>query len=210
MQRIDFSAFNHEIKLAIGEAQEDLIANYVRQAIIDLCERSQVLVRAVSLDVQCGVEDYPIEVDEDERVVSIQRICVGNQTCDSATVLRSTEPCETGCTFHSHAIWFVPPDTLHVLPVPKEDKEAAIKVFVAVAPKRDACSVDSVFYERYHEAVINGALARLYLARATPWHDKQLAEYHRRLFDNGVAAAGMDRLTGHVRGRIKMVPRRII
>lgn len=210
MQRTDFSDFAHEIKLAIGDVQDDLVANYVRQAIIDLCERSQVLVRAVDIDVQCGIEDYPIEVDEDERVVSIQRICVGTQECTSSVVLRSSEPCNTGCTIHSHAIWFVPPDTLHIRPIPKQDKESAIRVFVAVAPTRDACTVDRIFYERYHEAVINGALARLYLAKTTPWHDRQLAEYHRRLFDNGVASAGMDRLTGNMRGRIKMTPRRII
>lgn len=210
MRRISFSEFIPEIKLAIGEVQDDIVANYVRQAIIDLCERSQILRRTVTLDVQCGVEDYPIEVDEDERIVSIQRICVGNQECMRPTVLRVTEPCDTGCTLHSHTIWFVPPDTLNIRPAPIQDRHNAIKVVVAVAPTRDACTADSVFYERYHETVINGALARLYLAKTTPWFEPNLAQYHKALYDQGVAAAGMDRLTGNKRGRIQMTPRRII
>ncbi|ETD67551.1 hypothetical protein V757_11215 [Pelistega indica] len=210
MTTVSFDEFKHEIRLAIGEAPDDLIANYVRLAIIELCERSQVLARTIEIDLQCGVEEYYIETEEDERIVSIQRICVDGNCCSDNAILRASEPCDTGCTVHSRAIWFVPPDTLNIRPVPTSNKEGAVKVFVAVAPTREACSVDQLIYERYFDTVINGALARLYLAKTTPWHDRGLAEYHRQLFDKGVAVAGMDRQTGHMRGRIKMTPRRII
>ncbi|WP_147628828.1 hypothetical protein [Pelistega indica] len=207
---VSYSEFVPELKLALGDIPDDIAENYIREAVIAFCERSQVLVRKVEIDVQAGVGDYPIIPEGCEQIISLQRVCVGSHCITDRKILLSFEPCETGCTVHGHSVWFVPPNTLNLRPIPTQDKAKAIIAFVAVSPSRDSCECDRIIYDRYHETVINGALARLYLAKTTPWHDRQLAEYHRTLFGAGVSAAGMDRLTGGVRGPFAMRARRII
>lgn len=209
MATVTLDLFVHEIALALGDMPDGIAENFVRQAAIDFCERSQIIRRVVDIDLICGVSDYPILLP-DERIVSIQRVCVGDRCCAERAVLSASAPCETGCTFHGHSIWFVPPDSLNIRPTPSVDRAKAIRVHVAVAPLRDACELDSVLYERYHETILDGALARLYLAKTTPWHDKELANLHKTQFDQGIAAAGLDRLTGDTRGPFKMAFRRII
>lgn len=204
---IPYSDFIPEIKLALGEIPDDVAESYVRQSAIDFCVRSQVLVRKVEIDMQAGVTTYPVKTLGCEQIVSIQRICAGAQ-CQSLQLL-THEPCDTGLQAHG-GVWFVPPNELRVTTAPTTDRKGGIVVFVAVAPERDSCECDPILYERYHEAIINGALARLYLAKATPWHDKTLAEYHRQLAAQQITAAGIDRLTGGIRGPIPFKPRRII
>lgn len=211
MQMVSYADFVPEISLAVGDIPPPVAENYVRQACIAFCEQSQVLVRRVTIDTQACVTDYPIQLPTCERIVSIQRVCSGGRCGTVSGTALTHDPCELhGCTVHGSSVWLVPPDTLSLRPAPSTDQEAALWVEVAVAPLRDSCDADALLYERYHETIIDGTLARLYAAKTTPWHDRALAEYHRTLFNNGVAAAGLDRLTGGARGPFRFKPRRIV
>lgn len=210
MRLIPYADFVPEIALALGDIPDDVAENYVREAAIELCVRSQILVRTVVIDYQAGVTDYPLETDNCEQIISLQCVYQDGRICGGVREWTTHTPGTKGVRDHGHYIWYVPPDMLRITPAPSVDRPEAVEVHVAVAPTRDSCEVDALLYERYHEGVLNGALARLYAAKMTPWHDKQLAEYHRQLFDKDVSEAGIDRLTGGTRGAFPMRRRRLL
>jgi hypothetical protein len=207
-ETVPFSAFTPEVILATGDCPSEIAENYLRHAAIDFAERSQVLTRKFHVGFQACVPDYLIDPPACERIVSIQRVCFDGDCADSAVV--SHEPCRLPCACGSSAVWFEPPNIVNVTPAPRSDYDGGLWLRFSVAPLRDACEIDRLFYERYHEAIVHGALARLFGIKKTEWYDPQLATMHDVKYDDGVAAAGMDRLTGDTRGPFRMKHRRVV
>jgi hypothetical protein len=210
LETVALAEFAPEVTLAAKDCPPEIAENYLRHAAIDLAERSQAVVRALYVHVQACVNDYLLELPTCERIVSIQQIC--NHDGCTPVVPTSHGPCSLPCPLGCGAslAWFEHPNVVYFSPAPAHDLQDAFRVEVATAPERDACDVDRRYYERYHEAVVHGALARLLMLKGTEWYDPMLARDHRLQFDQQVSAAGMDRLTGGVRGPFRMVPRRIV
>jgi hypothetical protein len=205
---VPFSAFSPEVILATGNCPAEIAENYLRHAAIDLAERSQIITRIMRVDFQACVSDYLITPPACERIVAIQRVCFDCSCNDN--VVTPHEPCRLPCACGNSAVWFEPPDIINVTPAPASDYDGGLWVKVSVAPLRDACEVDRLFYERYHEAVVHGALARLFAIKKAEWYDPQLATLHTGQFDDKVTGAGMDRLTGNTRGPFRMKHRRVV
>ena len=199
--RVPWSHFIPEVAIGLGSVPDAMVENYVRQSAVDLAERSQALLRWVEVPLQECVTEYRIEVPHGERVVSVQRFRIG-EAQDWPCAMGTSAPCTAG------RLRFGWPDKLFYEGFGLVD--ATLHVRVAVAPTRDSCEVDARFYEQFHEAVVNGALARLYRLRKTDWFDPNLAEYHRRLADGQITAAGLERLTQGQRGPFRMTTRRVL
>jgi hypothetical protein len=209
-EAVSYASFVPEVILATADCPEEVAQNYIREAVIDFAERSQVLTRQVSVDVQAGVSDYLLTLPLPERVISVQSM--NGEPWSERAVYTTTmgyrlpvQHCGEG-----NFVQFLPPNVVRLLPTPQHDRPDALHLSLAVAPMRDSCEVDRSFYERYHEAIISGALARLYRAKGTTWFDAGMAKLHQLDFDNRVTAAGLDRLTGSMRGRFRMRPRRVV
>jgi hypothetical protein len=210
LETVSLSDFTPEVVLAAKDCPHEIAENYLRHAAIDFAERSQVVVRALYVHVQACVNDYLLELPTCERIVSVQQVCNrdGCQAIVAATHGPCMLPCPLGCG--ASVAWFREPNMIFFSPAPNHDLQDALKVDVATAPQRDACDLDRAYYEKYHEAVVHGALARLLMIKDSGWYDPNLARDHRVQSDQKISAAGMDRLTGGVRGPFRMVPRRIV
>lgn len=193
IETVPFSYFIDELMLLDG-LPEKMAEDYIRTALIDFCTRSQVLRRSSSFCLIGCADEYALDIPDCERVVSIQDVCGGYRVL-------SHEPCETNC--HGRYVWFVPPNNIKVSPVPTESG-GEVRVVAAVTPTQDSCEVDKLVYERYRETVINKALSLLYLVKNARWFDANLAEYHNRLYREGLTQAGIDRIVGVRRGKFKM------
>jgi len=208
-ETVPLSNFTPEVIVATGDIPSDMAESYIRQAVIDFAHRSQVVRRKLWVDLQACVGDYLIEPPKCEQIVSIQRIC-GGDGCLSFTPI-ADEPC---CAYlpccGGGVVWFVPPYTINIDPTPVNDVCRALFVDASVAPSRDACEVDRIYYDRFHEAIINGALYRLFLIKGTAWYDPNVALAYKGLYDTSVAAGGVERLMGFQRGRIKLHGARIV
>lgn len=200
---IPLSDFLPEVAVMVDGAPSDMVESYIRQSAIDLAVRSQVLIRDVQIDVQAGVDEYPVRVGDQERVESLQYMGRKPGACDCPYRSPCGVPLMCGGTAQ-----FKAPDRVFISPKPKQDRKQALWVRVAVAPTRDACEVDRMLYEKYHEAVVNGALARMLVIKGMPWYDAALSTFYRDSAARDITAAGVDRLTGGRRGPFKMRGRR--
>jgi hypothetical protein len=210
-EMVQWADFAPEVIVALKDVPQDMAENYIRQSAIDLAERSQVLIREVDILMQGCVTEYPIDLPTCERVVSIQQVCA-NQTnacaCKPSVRVSTSARCAVNTGIGMTTVWFSQaPDRMHV---ENAIDGTTIRLRVAVAPRRDSCEVAKLFYEVYHEAVVDGALARLLKIKSASWYDPQLSMSYKADATAGITASGIDRLTGGVRGPFPMRGRRII
>lgn len=196
MEHIDtvpLSYFIDEIMLLDG-IEQPMAEDFVRKAIIDFCTKTQVIKRITEVELIACADEYILDLPDDEQVISIQEVC-------GYEVLKK-EPCNLpNCG--SNVVWFVPPNNLKINPVPT-NSGGMVRVEVATAPTQECCEVDKLIYDRYREVIIDKALAMLYVIKQARWFDVNLAQYHEKQYRNGVTRAGMDRLLGVRRGKIRM------
>lgn len=190
---VPLSYFIDEIMLLDG-IEQPMAEDYVRKAVIDFCVKSQILKRTTEVELIACADEYLLDIDDCERVVSIREVC-------GYEILKE-EPC-TKPNCYGRNGWFVPPNNLKISPTPVESGER-VRVVVAVAPKQDCCEVDSLIYERYREVIVDKALAMLYQIKQARWFDIQLSMLHAKQYQQGLYQASADRILGTKRGKIRM------
>lgn len=192
-ETVPLSYFIDELMLLDG-LEQPMAEDFIRKAVIDFCTRTQYLRRTTEIELIACADEYMIDINDCERVVSIQDVC-------GYEVLKN-EPCKLPSCYR-HYVWFVPPNNLKISPVPVESG-GKVRVVVSVAPKQDCCEVDREIYENYREAIIDKAMAMLYRVKQARWFDINLSELHERQYQRWVVQAGADRLLGVRRGKIRM------
>jgi len=199
---VELSRFLPELQLAFPALPDEVVASYVREASISFCDRTSIVQQVLPIDLQCGVREVLIEPLCGMRVVAFLALS-STKECS-----RYPEP-EQGihrfspCCGASSAR-FVPPSILELDSSPSQDRENGLWVRVSVAPDRDACEVPYELYQRYHEAILAGVKAELYLLKGQEWFDPALAEKFERKFNNAVTAANVERLLKFSRGPVSM------
>lgn len=194
VEKVPLSYFADEVVVATEGIEIDMAESYIRNAIIDFCTRTQVLRRTFEITLECGADEYLIDLNEDERLVSLKGSCSGYELLRSA-------PCGTNC--YGRSMWFVPPQYLMISPKPT-GSGGKLTITTSVAPNQDCCEVDRLLYDKYREVIINGALARLHLVKSAKWYDPNLAVVFSREYQRGIAQANSERLMGVARNKIKM------
>ncbi len=76
------------------------------------------------------------------------------------------------------------PNKIHVLPVPTKDLLGAYEVEASLLPYGDDIEFPVVFRTHWRDAVMSGALARLFAQVSKPWADSRAAIYYGRKFRN--------------------------
>lgn len=193
IETVPLSYFIDELMLLDG-IEQPMAEDFIRKAVIDFCTKTQIIRRTLEIELIACANEYIVDIDDCERLVSIQKIC-------GYEVLKSP-PCNLqNC--HSRVIWFVSPNILFFNPLPVESGDK-VRVEVAVAPKQDCCKVDMLLYQNYREAIIDKALAMLYRVKQARWFDLNLSQMHERDYQRAIVQAGADRLLGVRRGKIRM------
>lgn len=193
VETVPLSYFIDELMLLDG-LEQTMAEDFVRKAVIDFCTKTQILRRTTEIELIACADEYIVDIDDCERVVSIQEVC-------GYEVLKK-EPCnQPNC--YRNVVWFVSPNNLKISPSPVESGDR-VRVVVAVAPKQDCCDVDVMIYENYREAIIDKALSMLYRIKQARWFDLNLAQMHEKDYQRAIVQAGADRLLGVRRGKIKL------
>jgi len=85
------------------------------------------------------------------------------------------------------AFWVVNDTLLRFLPIP--DGVYTVNAAVALRPSRSAVGVEDWIYEAWADELVSGAIYRLARIPGKHWTDMTLAQYHKTLFDRGIANA---------------------
>lgn len=73
-------------------------------------------------------------------------------------------------------------DQYAVVPLPDDNVDYFIKLFLALKPKRTATGMDSVACSELQDTIIHGALEQLLVLPNVPWADRELAAYHAKQY----------------------------
>lgn len=192
-ETVPLSYFIDELMLLDG-IEQSMAEDFIRKAAIDFCTKTQIIRRKIHIDLIACAEEYILDIDDCEKVVSIQNVC-------GYTVLKSAPCGSINC--HSPVVWFVSPNNVILHPKPTESGDR-VMIEVAVAPKQDCCELDILLYENYRETIIDKALSLLYRVKQARWFDLTLSQLHERDYQRGIVQAGADRLLGFKRGKIRM------
>ena len=158
----DWARWLPEVIVGIEDPDEEIAANYVRQAAIDLCKDGRVLQREVVVELQPGVSVYPVFPYEGEQIIGVIGIgSLRGGTC--------------GCSGNSGVIenmdWMldVARNELHVQ---GPSSTGLLSLLVYSAPTEDACAHDVFLYDRFRADITMGA--RLAYANAVHFRDRAL------------------------------------
>lgn len=167
---------------------ENAALSFIRNAAISFAEKTGILKETIKVDLQCGLSEYPIETRECETVIYVKSAKYNefaSEDCGNAWSWGNVD-----FTFND--------DLLTIYPAPSQDVEEGLILEVVIIPKRDACELDSQFYNKWFDAVVNGALYELHLMPNRPWSSVSRADYRKRLFHEDIGRATVrDRLQGN-------------
>lgn len=180
-----------------GMAFEDM-----RSAVIQWCTETRCLHISQTVSTVSGdQEPPPIDMTADY-VVDIVSARVDGE---DVSVLAANDPATQDATEACPVVVFADPNYPYVLPPPTAPRE--VELYVAVCPGQEAEQVPDVLWQRYREALVNGALARVLARRGKPWSDPNEAERRRLLFERAIkkqaALSGVNRVTSAQRLRVQ-------
>lgn len=169
----------HVMAMVQGDSRPALPSNvaisYIRNAAIKFAQRSSVIRRSVQIKFQPDNLIYPLVDDpEEEKIHRLVRVYRGDECCNDEFV--ATFDDNTICL----AAWDVPSD-------PCEDQFFTAE-FVAI-PTRNACSVDEILFDEWHDAIVDGALEQIHLMPQRPWTSGTASRERQRNFGLAVADA---------------------
>lgn len=159
----DWARWLPEVIVGIDDPDEEIAANYVRQAAIEFCKNGRVLQRTVVVELQAGVNVYPVWPYEGERIVGL----IEAQSDDGVDC-----GCSGGGGRIGPADWVldVARNELRLRGKVRDGLLLALRVWSA--PSEDACAHDVFLYDHFRADITLGA--RLAYARAVHFRDRAL------------------------------------
>lgn len=183
---IPLTEFLPRITLIAKGVPDDVALEYIRQACQTLARDSLLLKRDLHLDVQAGVRDYYLENGDNEQVHYVRYVRFGKEQRPCIAGFQRMERCEC------RDFVFEPNDKIILRKAPKVDAENQLFVRYFAVPTQNACEVDKLLFDRYHDVVVNGVLADLLLMRQYAFADPQMAMLYEKRFKQGIAQAKID------------------
>lgn len=201
---IDLGEFLPRVTLVAKGVPDEVAVEYLRQSAQTLARESLLLKRTAYLDVQAGVRDYYLEQGDNEQIHLIHAVQFGKAKC--------WQGCQTDCLVplkgcRSRHFTFEPSDKIILANTPQADGENQLRIDYFAMPTQTACEVDKLLFDRYHDVVVNGALANLLLMRQYEFADPQMAMFYDKQFKQGIAKAKIDTMRAFETGTQLLISR---
>lgn len=228
--KLPLDEFLPELRLLVAGVPSEIAGAYIRHAAIEFAERSLVLKRELTIALQCGVQEYLLEPPDEDvvRTVAIDWVCDAR---GQRHFVRPTAPCMLDCPCTCPGacdagplaqtapwpmeaitlpVWFKQPNSLFVSRPVRADFDTALRVTLSVAPKREACELDRVLFERYLMGLVAGAASYLLLQPKQTWYAPQLGAKMEKDFKIASTRAATDALLRESRGPFRAHAQRIV
>jgi hypothetical protein len=154
----------------------------IRGAVIDLCRRAKVWTHEDDpTETIAGARTYDINAPTGSTLVEIKALYLESKELEADTEEQFPEA-GTPRNYRQ-----VTPDEVLLWPTP--DAEYLFTMTLTLTPSRASTHFPGWIAERYHDAIVAGAKARLMAMPGQPWSNIQQAIFYRSMFDTEVAAA---------------------
>lgn len=158
----DWERWLPEVIVGVEDPDEEIAANYVRQAAIEFCKGARVLQREIVIELQPNVSTYPVFPYEGEQIIGV----IGTKTPDGV-------PCF--CAPWG-GIWMGGQWRLDVarneFSIANAPSRGLFKMLVWSAPTEDSCAHDVFLYDRFRADITMGA--RFAYTTAVHFRDRAL------------------------------------
>jgi hypothetical protein len=173
-------------------------------AAIDLCNKALLLKKVPSpFQLEEDVHTYTLKYSQNRYRV----LAVDNAKLDGSNVplVRTTEKEMDSSIINWRSTESSKPtrywltddlNTIRVWPTPKEDIDSDFTVDTVVTYKRGQIEVDEFIFEKWHEVIQAGALAKVLIIPEASWFNPATATVFARSFSRGVREARKTTLTG--------------
>lgn len=174
----------HVLAFAIGNETsgalpESAAKSFIRNAAFNFAERTGIITQTIKVDLQCGLSEYPLDVSSCETIIGVKHARFGDF---------ESEECGRFWSWGGVDFTF-DDDVLTIYPAPTKDMDEGLELTLIVAPNKDACDIDATLYNKWHDAIVNGALSEIHLMTNQPWSSVSRADYRRRLFEDAISRA---------------------
>lgn len=159
----DWARWLPEVIVGIEEPDEDIAANYVRQAAIEFAKGSRVLQREVVIELQKDVDTYPVFPYVGEQIIGAIAARI-----DSGI----TQQCSGCCSGTVEEVQWRLDVARNEISVGGCTRCGLLRVLVYSAPTEDTCFHDKFLYDYFRADITLGA--RLLYANAYHFRDRAL------------------------------------
>lgn len=206
------SSFTPRIAYRVDGCPDITIEQAVLDSCIDFCERSLILRQTLDpVTTAVGAKEIELDLPANARVSKILKVWINETEIEAAseeevsTPLALVDSIPDVTSTNSFPGWYVEtsPGVVRLYPAP--DKAYTVTVRAAIKPSRSSTSVDDILFENWVNAIVEGALARLYLMPEV-WGNPNLAGVCTKAFMSYVSAASAEARHGRGNGELRVRP----
>lgn len=199
-------------------APEPVVVNAIRNACIEFCEKSLVLVRDHDpITLIANKVDYDLEPPGGYVVVKVQKAWLEHSPLDPMAPDVVKDAAVYNRLFSSYIAASSTPRaylqkeerTISVWPMPEKKYQNGLTLRVALKPTRASTEVEDVILEDYAEIIAAGALARLMASPGKAYTNTEFAGVNQAKFISGINVARGRAMHGHVRSNLSVKMRKI-
>lgn len=215
MAMVSLSMFTPFIAFRVLGCPDPAIERCVLDACIEFCERSTTL--RVTLDpVTINADDSQIQLDDTAttRIVRVVRAWIDGTEIlptseqDADHPLGYVDSVSGVSAYTGRPRTFVDDGPGLIRLWPRPDKQYQLTARCVVKPSRSATQVDSQLFDDHADAVVDGALARLFEVPG-PWFDARMSKMHRDRFDEACNNGRVMSTIGATSAELRIAPVRI-
>lgn len=189
---IEYSTLVPECLPDVVGCPDLLIERALRDAAIELATRGHIwMVEQYPEAFSVGQEDMYLDLPTKTRLVSVLSVKYGDYQLEPYNPLDLDQYSIDWrtATGSPRAYIVLTEKTLKPIPIPDTASDTKFYVTFAVAPTRESTGLPDELMNRWHAALVAGALSRLMTMRRVVWSDPTTAGIHRAFFERGVSEA---------------------
>lgn len=170
-----------------ANAPNFVIEAAVREAAIELCERTDVYQLEETVYLEPDFDEYQVTPPEGYEVCHLldMTLVTGNAKL-SPTSLKGLRDEQRRLPQGTPA-FYASLDNVMFFVAPKPSVAQEMAVIFSVKPTEAATGIPDTIGNEYREAIAAGALTRLLAQADTPWRDMQMSQVHGRAFRREVS-----------------------
>lgn len=203
----------HYVRLELPSIVDTIIVQTLAAVAMDFCEKTRVWDEIQDpFLIKDGVSLYDVDAPTGARLLGVSDVWAAGYALTPITmnalsrVLPAWQTAQSSRPVYYNAAR--DRSSLTLFPTPMDAQRAPLTIRAQYAPKRSAVVLPDFLAERYLDALVSGAKARLMTQANVPWSSPQTGMYHQQAYDSDVIAARIQQIHDRVDGPLRVASRR--
>lgn len=202
----------HLARVELPAVMDSIIVQAIAATAADLCARARVWDELQDpVPLVDGVSSYDCDApSSDARVLAVLSVWTASAELVPITLARLAHVMPDWQTASGSLPLFFnvarEQGSITVYPRPANAQGALITLQARYAPKRTATTLPAFLADRYEDALLHGAKARLMLQVNVPWSHPAAGQMHQQAYEDALAQATVDQLHEQVTSTLRVRP----